>query len=332
MTLKTTAWAVARRSGLLALSRRAYGPRMRILCYHGIEDDPDPCRNYDGLRVAPRMLRDQLEVIARSYTPMHVADMVEAVAEGRPLAEDAVAVTFDDGYKDNIDLAVPLLNQFGVPATFYVATGFIDGTYEPWWQRFRAAVGSCRRASLDIGGRVWDTSTTQAKLHLLREVECTLKRLPDDERIRVIRDVEERGAGASWAGPSPAISWDELRSLVRSGFHVAAHTVHHVSLPDMEPARAEEEIERSVLRVRSETQAQCTTFAYPYGDATSSAVDVLRRLGVKGAVTAEAGASRYGDDPFLLRRWTVMRMHGRDSFEAMISGATAYARAALGRS
>lgn len=331
MTPRSTAWGVARRSGLLALSRWAYGPRLRILCYHGIEDDPDPCLNYDGLQVSPQSLHDQLELIARSYTPVHVAEMVRAVAEGRPLAEDAVAVTFDDGYKDNIDMAVPLLRRYGVPATFYVATGFVDGTFVPWWQRFRAAVRSCRAASLDIDGRVWDTSTTSAKQHLLREVEGTLKRLSDDERTRVIRGVEERGGGPSWAGPSAAISWDELRSLVRSGFHVAAHTVNHVSLPDTEPARAEEEIEHSVLRVRSETKADCTTFAYPYGGATSAAVDVLRRLGVKGAVTAEAGASRYGEDPFLLRRWTVMRMHGRDSFEAMISGATEYARAVLGR-
>jgi peptidoglycan/xylan/chitin deacetylase (PgdA/CDA1 family) len=121
------------RARLAAISRRLPGgrPRAVVLVYHRVrERGLDPWR----LTVDPEIFAGQMETLARDWTPISLSELVEGFAR-RQLPERAVAVTFDDGYADNLETAAPILVELGIPATLFVAADLVDAGGPPWWDQ-----------------------------------------------------------------------------------------------------------------------------------------------------------------------------------------------------
>ena len=117
--------------GSLAFKRR-YVARGLILIYHRVAEDPvDPWR----LCVSPANFARQMEVLRKKgFNTVHVSDLADAV-RARRLSRKTVAVSFDDGYRDNFEQAAPVLERLGLPATFFVVTDWMGTDVVPWWDR-----------------------------------------------------------------------------------------------------------------------------------------------------------------------------------------------------
>jgi peptidoglycan/xylan/chitin deacetylase (PgdA/CDA1 family) len=267
--------------GGAALARRFYRGRGRILAYHGVDPRQDPASNFDGFQVEPQVFAAQLDHLGRHFHVMPLSELVSGLAGERSLPDRAVAITFDDGYANNLQHAAPLLRARGFPATFFVTTAFLDGTQSPWWYRVRA----CLPPAAAI------------------VAEARLKSLSAADRNAEVSELEARrevpGAGA----PYPFLDWDGARELVRQGFQVAAHTVTHPALAREDQAAQRHEIETSVRRVQQETGCPADVFSYPYGggDAYDGRVrEWVRAAGCRAALTTRSSLARPGDDPFAL--------------------------------
>ncbi len=280
-------------------SRSAAG--LRILAYHGVQEAPGDVLNFDGFQVAPEAFRAQMEWVARRFT---LVSLGEVLRKGR-WPEHAVAVTFDDGYLNNFDVAAPFLKAMGLPATFFVTTGFLDGTASPWWYRFRSSVGK-------RGDNI--------KEMVLGEVR--LKGMGAAEREKELAALAARFAPSDL----PALmTWDHARKLIAQGFEVAPHTVTHINLNRETDDVIESEIVESTRRLSAELNVKPSVYSYPYGrpeDISSRAVDTLRRLGYDGAVTTSEGINRPGGDAFRLFRYNVTGNHRGLSFEWLMSRMT----------
>ncbi len=307
-------WAVKRllfHSGLLGLARLARR-RVRglVLRYHAITPDarevpyatPEICLPVEAFRL-------QMAFVKRAYRVVTLDELTDAVAAGRPLPPRAVAITFDDGYADNWTLAHPVLQQLGLPATVYVATGSLAGGPPLWMSSLRALVLLAPGPTLALPGLDPVTlGPPGARGPAARALTRALVPFPDEEkRARIAAGAAAAGVDLDRALAGVMLGWDEVRAMARAGWTIGAHTVTHVNVALAAPAVAEAEIAASRDAVADVIRAPVRHFAYPNAGGahryfSREVADILRRLGFRSGVTSRPGALRPGADPFLLPR------------------------------
>lgn len=258
-----------------------------VLMYHRVGD---PADDPFGLCVRPDRFRAQLDVL-RSRRVLPLDELVAAASRGD--AADGIAITFDDGYADNLHRAVPLLRAAGMPATIFVSTGAI-GSASFWWDRLAAITRhgghghpDGRRPLHDIAGR--------------------LRRMAPAER-------EAEIAGLAGSAPTAVptlrpLDRDELRELARTpGIALGAHAVSHRLLVDLPTETLADEIAGSAAALSALTGVRPSAFAYPFGglgEFDASAVAAVRAAGFAIACTTVPGRLRPGHDPLRLPRVAV---------------------------
>lgn len=283
------------------------GPLSRclsILIYHRVVPEPDPLFPE---QVCAREFDSQLAVLARWFT---VLPLREAVARlrGGTLPVRSACVTFDDGYADNVAVALPILRRQGMPATFFLATSFINGGR--MWND--SVIETLRRARGDIldarciGLDELSISTVELRRRAIERVLAAVKYLPPGERQRL---VEELGAGTSHELPSDLMmTQEQVLQLHASGMEIGAHTVTHPILARLDPEHAGDEIRDSKSRLEAITGAPITLFAYPNGkpglDYRREHVSMVRELGFEAAVSTAWGVAHTASDPLQLPRFT----------------------------
>ena len=122
-----------RLSGVLAakrvFKRRFEGGWASVLVFHRVTDElPE-----DGVTVSSERFRSILSMLQRRYTPISAGDLVSRLETGHPFSDREVLITFDDGYRDNIEIAAPILESFGFPACFFLTAGYVGTGRTFWW-------------------------------------------------------------------------------------------------------------------------------------------------------------------------------------------------------
>jgi peptidoglycan/xylan/chitin deacetylase (PgdA/CDA1 family) len=283
------------------------GPLSRclsILVYHRVIAEPDPLVPD---QVCAREFDWQLAVLGRWFT---VLPLREAAARlrGGALPVRSACVTFDDGYADNVAVALPILRRRGVPATFFLATSFIDGG-RMWNDSVIETIRRAQGDTLDarcIGLDTLSISTIGLRRQAIERLLAALKYLPLEERQRRI---EELAAETSRSLPSDLMmTAEQVRHLRASDMEIGAHTVTHPILTQLNSERADSEIRDSKLRLEAITGNPVTLFAYPNGkpgrDYRQEHVGMVKRLGFEAAVSTAQGVAHAASDPFQLPRFT----------------------------
>jgi peptidoglycan/xylan/chitin deacetylase (PgdA/CDA1 family) len=277
---------------------------LSILIYHRVVAEPDPL--VPDL-VCAKEFDWQLAVLGRWFTVLPLREAVARLRSGT-LPVRSACVTFDDGYADNVAVALPILRRRGVHATFFLATGFINGGR--MWndsviETFRRAWGDTLDARC-IGLDTLRISTINLRHRAIERVLAALKYLPLEERQR---RVEEFCANTSHELPSDLMmTAEQVRHLHACGMEIGAHTVSHPILARIDPEHAGNEIRDSKSRLEAITGAPITLFAYPNGkpsrDYRREHVGMVRDLGFEAAVSTAWGVAHAASDPFQLPRFT----------------------------
>jgi peptidoglycan/xylan/chitin deacetylase (PgdA/CDA1 family) len=277
-------------------------PAAQILTYHRVNDDGDPFFP----AVPTRIFAQHMAYIAETCRVLTVEDLVERMGRGE-LPRDAIAITFDDGYRDTLTHAAPVLARLGVPATIFLATGFIGTGEIPWVDRVALALKrtEARRVMSPWGEAVSLTGPAE-RLRTLDLMLRYFKRLPDDVRQEAVEALLAR-LGVDEEPPSPVamLSWEEVRALAELGFSIGAHTVDHPILSRIDSRRAWAEIVGSRDAIAAACGRPPRAFAYPNGgieDYTDAVVDLVRRAGFTCAVTTRFGVNGRHTSPWELRR------------------------------
>jgi peptidoglycan/xylan/chitin deacetylase (PgdA/CDA1 family) len=293
--------------------------RAIVVMYHRVAEEPD----YLGLAVTPRAFAEQLAVLSRWLRVVPLPELAARLADPAPLVGDLGAITFDDGYRDNLDTALPLLRAHGAPATVFVSTDFIDGVLQPAGLRLHAA---CTALWARPHGLAWEGSrpvdecvrqvlANPGALPVLARLRQALKALPADDGERVLARLEALGGGRQTA-PGPMLDWEGVRTLQRGGIEIGAHAVSHAILARLPDEQAADEIRESKRRIEAATGQVVRGFAFPNGrrgDFLPEHLTALRTAGYAYACTAVTGVNAPGCDPFQLRRIGV----GNDSADVL---------------
>jgi peptidoglycan/xylan/chitin deacetylase (PgdA/CDA1 family) len=317
---KRVAKAALHSLGIVAGVRRLTRNRVRILMYHRFPADT-------------RGFERQCEHIRRHYNPISLQDLAASYNSGRPLPPRALAITVDDGYRDFLTCAQPVLHRFGIPATVFLVSDFLDGRLWMWWDTLGYAMDRSSRQSLAFtapdGSSHQFPLTTPAERRAAHTVICTaLTNLSTEDRARIIADLT-RTLGIAPPTAPPAeyapLTWDDVRVLAGQTVEFGAHTRTHPILSTVgNRERLRDEIMSSKQRIESEMQQPVIHFCYPNGrrrDFTDTAVDIVRSGGFQTAVTTEPGLNVPGSPRFLLRRLGVDPNCPMPYFAELLAGA-----------
>jgi len=278
--------------------------RLTILIFHRVHAHADPL--FPG-ELDAEAFDARMQWVKRWFNVLPLDEAVKRFRTGR-LPERPLAITFDDGYADNARVAAPILLRVGLPATFFIATGFLDGG-RMWNDTVIEAVRAASGPILDLGaldlGR-YPITDSGSRREAIDRLITALKDLPSEDRLGKANRVAE-SAGARLP-TNLMMSSEDVRRLHASGMTIGAHTVNHPVLTRIADDAARVEIDLGRKRLEGITGAPVRLFAYPHGkpeeDYGPRHVQLVRELGFDGAVTTAWGVARHGADPLQLPRFT----------------------------
>ena len=278
--------------------------RLRVIYYHRVLPEADPILA-DG--TVARVFDVHMSVLRRQFNVLALDDAVSLLKRGE-LPERAVAVTFDDGYSDNFTVALPILQRWGLPATFFVATGFLDGGCM-WNDRLIEAVRQIRGSAIDLRplglGESIEVTTPDQRRHLIGTVIGQMKYLDPVERMRKVDEfVGHVGAGVP---KDMMMTSANVRELARAGMQIGGHTRTHPILARLSDDEAREEIAGCKRELEAITGKTVDLFAYPNGkpdqDYGHRDVRLVKEAGYVAAFTTAPGAAIMSGDMFQLPRF-----------------------------
>jgi len=269
-------------------------PRLTIVRHHRVFADGE--RPLYALGVFESTFRAQVEVCVRAgLTPVTVRDGLEFLRRGEP--GHAVAFSFDDGYADNVERALPILARFGARATFYLAAGLMESRTAPWWDELVAILerGAAERGSVSWGGerveieRASDAGRRAALVRLLPR----LRAHPAEQRVRL--DALRAALRAEEPAPCELAPWALARGLAEAGMELGSHTLTHPYLSFLPEDEQRRQLADAAALIRERTGAEVTGAAYPNGDHDAVTVRAARACDFAYAVATTAGDCAPGD-------------------------------------
>ena len=298
-------WSALAARFLLRLGAR--GParhRLSILIYHRVLPQPDPLfpDEIDAVR-----FERQLTDLKRAFHVMPLAQAVRCLREGT-LPPYAACITFDDGYADNADIALPILQRHGLHATFFVASGFLDGG-RMWNDTVIELVRRAPDGELDLQALGYGSHPLRSAAQRTAAIHALLGQLKYLAPAQRLAEVERIVRRLGTALPDDLMMTSaQLRQLHRAGMEIGAHTVHHPILASLDDAAARDEMASGKAALEALIGAPVRLFAYPNGkpeqDYRASHVTIARALGFEAAVSTAWGAADERSDPFQLPRFT----------------------------
>jgi len=270
-----------------------------ILTLHHVRPQrPDAFQPNRLLEVTPTFFERLIKRLARSRIDVISLDEMHARLVGGNTKRRFVCITFDDGYKDTLQYAYPILKKYNLPFAVYIATSFPDRLGELWWLGLEAVIAQNKRIGLTIDGKdqFFDCGKVREKRELYDAVYGYLRSLKsEDDLRRVVRDL-----CATHRVDFPAfckdlcMDWEEIGQLASDPLvTIGAHTVNHVMLKKVtsdQTASSEMDMSRAVIEAA--LGARPHHLAYPVGDKTSAGPREFRiaaELGFKTAVTTRPG-------------------------------------------
>lgn len=324
-----------------ALSKYLKG--VPVLLYHRVyELESDPLL----LSVTPANFASHLEILRERLEPISLSDLVRAISKGKVPSRGFV-VTFDDGYRDNLTEAKPILETYKTPATVFVATGYVTGSEEFWWDELERVFLTDRKLpsqlKLQLDGHMlerqmgselvgqvdptWDVTkpgNPSSRHSVYRELLAALPRLHGPAIRKVMSDLRQ------WAGLEQqarathlTLKADEVAALAAEDLvEVGAHTINHPALSGLSADEQQREISGSKEFLESLLGRPIRGFAYPFGTLShydSASVDAVRSANFLYSCSNFTGEATRLSDPFQIPR-VLVRNWGPDEFRTFLAG------------
>lgn len=317
---KSLALESAYRLGLLETGRIMRRNKVAILCYHRFTP-----ADTSGGAISARLFEAHLKYLVKHFTVISFKSL-HHVLTGKLVVRSPLIVTVDDGYRDFAEVAVPLLRKYGVPATLFATTRFVDGEFWLWPDVIRYSLFKTNKRRLK-------TSDFERELPLgtdtEKETACVTltnicKRLKETEKAEFLRQMTDELDVSIPPVPTDqfrAVSWEDLRRLDSDLIEVGSHTLTHVILSRCTSDVARTEIVESKERIERMLDREVTAFAYPngmHGDFGDEHKEFLKEAGYRFAVSGEFGFNEPDSESFDLNR--IIASYDMSHFVQEVSG------------
>lgn len=319
-------------SGAMSLTRRVNRGKALILTYHGVLKTS--AGGYlDRICIDAEAFEKQMLWLRKRYVLLPLTRVLDGLEGKVPLPPYAVAITFDDGFRNNFTVAYPILRRLGIPATIFLSTAYIGAKGKYLWTDLVDCLifGSRRNeVRLQTNGHItrFDLTGLPARQRASDSIRDHLKTLSPGERdSKITLMVGETGEPAEQDGAHlerySFLDWDEVRVMAAGGIEFGSHTHSHAILSTLGPSELERELSESKAIIEKELSRPCSLFSYPNGtprDFSPRDQAALDRQGYRAAATQVGGFNLPGENPYELRRINISRSKNFTYFQAMVTG------------
>jgi peptidoglycan/xylan/chitin deacetylase (PgdA/CDA1 family) len=328
--------AAAQYLGVNAALRSIGSKRLLVLNYHSVV--PDECMNDPlayGNSIGVSNFERQVAELARVFHPIAAVDLDKWLDDGGSIPRKSVLVTLDDGYRNNLTEAAPILRRLGVPGLINVSTGYIGASRMLWPDEVYWRILSWPDRMLPMPGRTDDMSAPRDRLHrrvLAARIRESCKRIRHCDLSQYLARLRTVEIPAPRSEIAAFMSWDEVRALSRQGFDIGSHTVNHPILTEVDPDGLETELTESKRVIERELGMPCPYFAYPNGgpfDVSDRVIEAVRRAGYRFAFTVTGRLAVQGQSPYAIDRVYIPGQASMPDFHTRSSGLRAFVKNAL---
>ena len=257
------------RSGAMRVLRRVAPARLVVFCYHRIRPEtPGFSTVFDDDVFGPTVLqfREQMRWLRQHTTILSEADLLARADAPRPLSEPCVAVTFDDGYRDNYTFGLPVLEEFGIPAVFFIPTDLIDKRRLGWWDLISYFLRQTQRPTIRLDGRQYVLGSRRGEV--VASLLERMKRAPARETETLLTDLSEACAvpfpGAA-VQDAELMTWEQIREAAERGITIGSHSRTHRVLTTLDQTTLTEELGTSKQALERMVGREVRSIAYPCG-------------------------------------------------------------------
>jgi peptidoglycan/xylan/chitin deacetylase (PgdA/CDA1 family) len=285
-----------------------------VLMYHRVlpKDSPARTREQPGMYVSPETLDLHLSELTRRFELIHLDDWLRRSRDGMPIPKLACAITFDDGWRDNYEFALPVLAKRNAPATIFLVPSYVGTAQRFWPNRLMSLLDNAFAVpgSVDFPEPlrgIIEPFLVQARRRgvlLPGDIDRAIQGAKglDEEQIRSLVEATGRSCGDP-VEAAQILSWPEVAQMAATGLvRFGSHTMTHLRLGGhISSQELEREIAGSRSRLRDMLGQQIDLFCYPNGEISPEALNLVRSHYL-GAVTTRRGWHTAGRDPHLIRR------------------------------
>lgn len=295
----------------MSYETRLHENEIAIYLFHGVINRTDcKVRNYTRKHIEADYFAKVLRNLKSHGNPVSMEEIRRHYEDREPLPLRAFAITFDDGFENNLTVAGPMLAEEKVPATFYVTTGLVDSNRMGWIDRIEYAIEMRPRGSLKMpwGERVFQSDG--ACRELLNEIRARVKRDSSIDCEELATNIQEQlGVPITFARDHPLdrkLTWYQVKKLADDpSFIVAGHSHTHRILEYLPDVELEKEIDTSLRLLEEKAGIRNCHYSYPEGLSfcySDRVISILKRRGIRCCPSAEDGTNGPGTDLFHLRR------------------------------
>jgi len=307
--------------GYLQFLRWKNRHKICVLMLHGVMA-PNSQTSWTPLRpqISPDELKRTLGILSHYYQFITIDQTIDILEGKVALIENALLITFDDGYRNNIDYALPIFEQFGIKPILFVATGHLDSKLPFWFDRIDYALqqNMGELISFEYQGNEYCFDATS-----LPALKDSYQKFRDDCKYAFTDDIdmnklfnalsemlESRSGKAlrdicvedDWSG---IVSWEQLKEAVKfNRIDVGSHTVDHWRLDSLSETQIIAQLQQSKMRIEEELATQCQYFCYPNGNYNELAVSLTKESGYRAAFATKGKLCKVNDDLMTLKRFS----------------------------
>lgn len=270
-------------------------------------------------QLTPGELKRTLTLLSKNYQFVTIEQAVDMLSGKLALIDNAMLITFDDGYRNNLKFALPICEQFSIKPVLFLTTGNVDSRLPFWVDRLDYALQQHMGEiiSFSYGGITYqfDATSRQSLKKSYKQFRDGCKNRFSDEikmnqLIDALSEKLELQSGKALATIceqddwSAIVAWDQLRDVVKSKrIDVASHTVDHWRLNCLPEEYISSQLQQSKVRIEQELAVKCQFFCYPNGNYNDVAINLVEKIGYKAAFSTDVGLCGLKDDLMTLKRF-----------------------------
>jgi peptidoglycan/xylan/chitin deacetylase (PgdA/CDA1 family) len=295
------------KTGVEALLRRAFPSRYPVIVrYHSVSQGNGLIS--DGIAVSRQMFEQQVGYFAKHFRPISMDTLIECVQDQKPFPENAIILTFDDGYADNYQ-AAQILKKYGMTGVFYITAGCIESDERFWVAEIHYLLGKTNKNAVRVRLRdKWFEAylSDSGRPKVIRRLTHLIKTVDVKTREAIRAELRKQLDDVPALQNDLMLTWQQLANMVTLGMEIGGHTLTHCNLPSASEEEAWNEICESKSLLEQQLGIKVKHFAYPNGGSSQyynlRIKELVRRAGYLSAVTSKPGVVYSRNDPLELCR------------------------------
>ncbi len=295
-------------SGIARLLQNFTEKGAAILVYHSINNRDVFCDN----RLNPEIFEKQIAYLSKNYKIVPLSSLIDRLQKKEMISDNWVVITFDDGYKDNITYALPILKKYNVTGTFYLPLDAVFGNYIFFYDEIQWIIDRTRvkNIKVELNGQmcVFSLENEKRKKDAIVKLVIGIRQKSHKERLDFIKQLYKVcriNISLSEKPCSIYMDEDDIKTLCACNMEIGSHTITHPNLATLPGAKLHEEINMSKLRLEKLTQNSLQAFSYPFGKKTTYndfVKKLIKNAGYTSAVMTVFGKVNHRSDIYALPR------------------------------